>query len=486
MADQPWDVFVSYARADDEPPMGAAKGWVTTLADELRKVLRRRLGVREARIFMDHRLAGNEGLNEGLLDAIRGSRTLLLLMSPGYRKSSWCQWELGRFLEAQTERNHRDHVFVLETAPLDRADWHPALQELIPIRFWHRDELADKAPRLMGFPVPKLDEDNPYWRNLNELAHLIAQQLEDSDAPPQEPRAKVWLAEPTEDLLDEHESVAATLRQQGFLVVPAAHLPRDGREPYLRSLRDCLEQAILGVQLLGPREGHRPAWGDRSFIALQAAAADEAARTGGLRVLRWRSRDINLDRVTSADYRALLTGGSVLAQGLEEFKQEILRAGGPRAKAAAPGASPDPPHPDAAPHVYVNAEAVDRDLGRRVLEALEGFGATSALPPLVAPHDAPDQIRRAQQDQLEACDGVVLVYGQAPPGWVQSQWAFARRTLAEQRRTLRAAVLDGPPSEKPQIDLRGPGILTLDCRAGFEPRVLADFVRALRPGAAHA
>jgi hypothetical protein len=482
MADQPWDVFVSYAHADDEPPMGAAKGWVTTLADELRKVLRRKLGVREARIFMDHRLAGNESLTESLLAAVRGSRTLLLLMSPGYRKSSWCQRELSRFLEAQTERNHRDHVFVLETEPLDRAGWHPALQELIPIRFWHRD-FEDKAPRLMGFPVPKLDEDNPYWRNLNELAHLIARQLEDLDAPPQELPTKVWLAEPTEDLLDEHESVAAALRQQGFLVAPAAPLPRDGREPYLRAVQDNLDQAVLGIQLLGPKEGYRPAWGDRSFVALQAAAADEATRTRGLRVLRWRSRDVDLDRVTSADYRTLLTGGSVLAQGIEEFKQEIRRACDLRANATIPI---PPSDPVGAPHVYVNAEAVDRDLGRRVLDALADFGATSALPPLVAPHDAPDQIRRAQQDQLEACDGVVLVYGQAPAGWVQSQWAFARRTLAELRRPLRAAVLDGPPSEKQQIDLRGPGILTLDCRSGFEPRILGDFVRALRPGAAHA
>ncbi len=303
MADQSWDVFVSYAHADDEPPLGAATGWVTTLAGELRKVLRRKLGVREARIFMDHQLAGNEGVTEALLGTVRRSRTLLLLMSPGYQKSSWCQWELGRFLEAQTERNHRDHVFVLETEPVDRAAWHPALQELTPVRFWQLG-FEDKAPRLMGFPVPKLDEDNPYWRNLNELAHLIAQQLDKGSAPPSEPRAKIWLAEPTEDLLDEHESVAAFLRQQGFLVAPAAPLPRDGRGAYLRTVQDSLDQAVLGVQLLGPKEGHRPAWGDRSFVALQAATADAAARALGLRVLRWCSRDVDLDRVTNADHRA--------------------------------------------------------------------------------------------------------------------------------------------------------------------------------------
>src|SRR5262249_27734165 len=118
MVDQSWDVFVSYAHADDEPPTGAATGWVTTLVGELRKVLRRKLGAREARIFTDHHLAANEGVTDALLTAVRASRTLLLLMSPGYQRSNWCQWELGKFLAAETERNHRDHVFVLETEPV--------------------------------------------------------------------------------------------------------------------------------------------------------------------------------------------------------------------------------------------------------------------------------------------------------------------------------------------------------------------------------
>ncbi len=481
MAAQSYDVFVSYAHADDDPPLGAPMGWVTTLADELRKMLRRKLGVREVRFFTDHQLAGNQGVTESLLATVRGSRVLLLVMSPGYQQSPWCQRELGSFLAAQTERNHRDHVFIVETEPTDRSGWHPALQELSQVRFWDRD-FKDNAPRLIGFPLPTLDEYNLYWKNLNELAHLIAKQLKDTEAPPVEPRTRVWLAEPTEDLLEEQESVAAALRQQGFLVVPAAPLPREGREPYLRSLHEGLEQAVLGVQLLGPREGHRPSWSDRSFVALQAAAADEAARACGLRVLRWRSRQIDLDGITNSDYRALLTGGSILALGIEELKHEIRRVLNSGPQAAAPAAAPDPA---CAPHVYVNAEAVDRDLGRHVLAALEELGATSALPPPALPDDPPDQIRRAQQDQIAASDGVVVVYGHAPLGWVQSQWAFARRTLAEQRRPLHTAVLDGPPPKKPPVDLRGPGVLTLDCRTGFEPRILGDFVRKLRPDAAH-
>ena len=334
-----YDVFVSYAHADDDPPLGAAEGWVTTLADELRKMLRRKLGAREPRIFMDHQLADNERVTEALLANVRGSRVLLLLMSRSYQRSRWCQWELGRFLVSQTERDYRQNVFIVETEPTERAGWPPALKELISIRFWQRD-FEDQAPRLMGSPTPTPHEDNPYWRNLNELAHLIARQLEDSEAPPSDPPATIWLAETTEDLLDEQESIAAALRQQGFLVVPTGPLPRESREPYLRSLHEGLEKAVLAVQLLGPREGHHPAWSDRSLVSLQAAAADEATGARGLRVLRWRSQAVDLDGVTNPEYRALLTGGGVLGQGIEELKQEILRAVGSRAQAPAPVIAP--------------------------------------------------------------------------------------------------------------------------------------------------
>jgi hypothetical protein len=49
---------------------------------------------------MDHQLAGNEGVTEALLATARGSRALLPLTSPGYRRSNWCQWELGKLLAA--------------------------------------------------------------------------------------------------------------------------------------------------------------------------------------------------------------------------------------------------------------------------------------------------------------------------------------------------------------------------------------------------
>ena len=490
------DVFLSYAHADDEVPVGAAKGWVTTLADELQKVLRRKLGGAGARVFMDHQLAANEGLTASLRTSLRDSRTLVLVMSPGYQRSQWCQWELARFLEEEAARKSRDGVFVVETDPTERGGWPRTLQELVPIRFWER-EFEERAPRLLGFPAPKPDEDSRYWRNVNELAHLIAERLTASATPAAAPRPPVWLAECTEDLLEERETVAAALRQQGYEVIPAAPYPRDGAVPYLEALRRDLDRAVLLVQLFGWREGHRPAWGETSFVALQAAEAAAAATARGVALCRWRARDID-PTLASPAYRELLLGPRVVAGRIEELRQEILLRLAQPNSTAAPALAPSrvdlrsaessassSSSPPQELFVYVNADPVDRDLALRIQDSLSEMGVSSALAPAPSLEVTPEETRRAQQDQLETADAVVLVYGHAPLTWVHSQFAFARRTLAQQRRRVLTALVDGPPPEKQDLGLRGPGILALSCRSGFDSGMLGAFVQGLRSEAAH-
>src|SRR5271166_3762216 len=48
------DVFVSYAHIDDEPLVGAQRGWVTTLINNLEIVVRQKLGAKDLTIWMDH------------------------------------------------------------------------------------------------------------------------------------------------------------------------------------------------------------------------------------------------------------------------------------------------------------------------------------------------------------------------------------------------------------------------------------------------
>jgi len=488
MAIAHYDLFISYAHADDETPFGATKGWVTTLADELNKVLHRKLGGSGARVWMDHQLAANSDISSSLLDTLRSSRTLLLVMSPGYQASSWCPRELGNFLARSAVQKTRDNVFIVEIEPVTRDSWHQSLQSLNAIRFWHR-EFEDDAPRLLGFPAPKPDENNPYWRNVNELAHLIAEFLRRGSTAPTTEKQTVLLAETTEDLLDSRESVVAFLRQQGYEILPLSDYPRDSEAAYVEALALDLSRTQVFAQLLGPHEGRKPTGGDTSFVALQTRQAMQAQARGSLKILQWRNSEIEPGQIASATYRELLTGRYVQASGLEDFKQQILQA------LASTTPPRDPPRPqressadDRDLYIYINTDQVDRVVADSAGSVLESLGVSVSLSPEPEFGQTPEQIRLGQQAQLDLCDGVLIVYGEAPATWVQSQFAFARQVVARKKRGVWGALLDVAPRERPLAPVKSQNLLMLDCRQGIDQGKLAQFVEILRTngGAVHA
>lgn len=402
-------------------------------------------------------------------------------MSPGYQRSAWCQRELGNFLASASTRDSLEALaFIIEMEPVERQSWHPALRVLKSTRFWERRS-QDIAPRLLGYPKPKLDEDSPYWQSLNELAHELAKRLSCGEAGEREARPAVWIAEPTEDLLEERDGIANALRQHGVDVVPVAPYPRESKLAYLEALGGDVAKAALLVQLLGPREGYRPSWSEQSFVALQAQEAGLAGQRRNIPLLRWRPREVDPDRVATAVYRELLLG--VETSGIEDFKQEVL--GYLKPVVSAPAVARPWPLARAqaqgdVPYVYIDADPVDRDLALRVQDSLVALGVDAVLTPEPSPDQLPEQNRRAQQEGLQACDAVVIVYGRTPPTWVHAQFAFSRRLLAQRRRGVWGALLDGPPQEKPDVGLKSPSLLLLNCRGGLDAGALAGFVETLR------
>src|SRR5215813_12479937 len=291
MSESAYDPFVSYAHSDDEIPAGARNGWVTTLVEELNKVLRRKLGGSGARIWMDHQLAANASILDTLLATLRSSRILLLVMSPGYHQSVWCQREVGNFLAQSADEKHKDNVFVVDLEPVPREAWHSALQALTTIRFWERG-FTDQAPRPLGFPVPRPDEDNPYWRNVNELAHLIAEYLKQNPARTPESRAAILLAETTEDLFDHRDAVAVFLRQQGVDVLPSVDYSRDSRAAFVSAVQSDFARSLAFVQLLGPYEGRKPPDDPATFVVLQTDQVLLLQQQRAVPILQWRTPEV--------------------------------------------------------------------------------------------------------------------------------------------------------------------------------------------------
>ena len=496
MAELAYDIFVSYAHADDEIPAGAKNGWVTTLAEELNKVLRRMLGGSGARIWMDHKLAANVNVLDTLLATLRGSRILLLVMSPGYHQSEWCQRELGNFLAQYAAEKHKDNVFVVDLQPVPRETWHRALQALTTMRFWEQG-FTDRAPRPLGYPVPKLDEDNPYWRNVNELAHLLAEYLRQNTARPPASRAAILLAETTEDLLDHRDAVAVFLRQQGVDVLPSVDYPRDSRAAFVSAVQRDFVQSLAFVQLLGPYEGRTPPDDPATFVGLQADQAVLLQQQRAVPILQWRTPEVQPERIANPIYRELVGRHTVQTGGLEQFKQEILRALHPQPLPSsvlpssehgptepAPGTTHDIDGTDLC--IYVNADQVDSAIAMQVSDSLTDIGVTAFLSPEPDPGQPPEKIRSAQQALLEECSGVVLVYGQTPATWLQAQFNLTRKVIAPRRRGVWGALLDVAPQSRPRAPLKSPHLRTLDCRQGLDASKLAGFVELLRQnGGAH-
>src|SRR5262245_54191299 len=173
-----YDIFVSYAHVDDLPEPVTQEGWVTTLVRGLKKRLAQKLGRNDAfTLWMDHELAGHVPITPEIMHTLQHSATLLLILSPGYLASKWCQQELQTFLHTLRERAHAgSRVFIVERAALGEDGRPPELQERLGYRFWVADR-EGRPPRILGDPRPHPD-DVRYYDLLNDLSCDLAETLQ--------------------------------------------------------------------------------------------------------------------------------------------------------------------------------------------------------------------------------------------------------------------------------------------------------------------
>lgn len=109
-----YDVFISYARADNR--QGRSK-WVEALhellAPKISSLLRR-----DANIWIDWKIEDGTDVPPELVSAVSDSRLLLVILSPRYLGSPWCELELTpRRAEISRGKDHQQ-----EAAVADRRD----------------------------------------------------------------------------------------------------------------------------------------------------------------------------------------------------------------------------------------------------------------------------------------------------------------------------------------------------------------------------
>ena len=489
------DIFVSYAHVDDQPFIDAATGqeratgWVATFVRHLKNELAQKVGRADAvSVWLDaHNLRGHHPLNEEIGGRLGRAALFVAILSPGYVASDWCQQEARLYADIGSDRGRR--VFVIEKAPLEGDETPESLSGRRAYRFWYRDKA--EQPRTFATPLPHPDEID-YFRQIEDLARDLRDQCRMMRGDPVRPPSaisKPWtaateapgivpaaavaraspvgvvvLGEVADDLEFKRAEVQRYLGQQGVPVLPEMSYPL-GRGDFEAALDADLSQATLYVQLLGPIAGKRPRDIPDGYGWLQL----EGARRRNLRILQWRSPDLDLESIEWPRHRELLELDTVQATSLEGFKKAIMAA-------LEPTPSPEPRRTVAdRPLVFLNTEARHRDIAGEIRGAI-GDRAVWAQPLFEGPAE---MVREDLEQSLIDCDAMIMIYADNP-GWARAQLRNYHKLSPRRERPVRAiGLIDAPPVEKPELGFFLPELVTIDGRSGIGSSTVIQLLTSL-------
>jgi len=456
-------LFVSYASIDNEPAAGVKDGWVTELVSGLKNAVDRQLGRRgDLNLWMDYELRGNHSITPEITAALDQSETLLLILSPAYLASEWCQRELQTFLEQHSADSGR--IFMLE---YDEVENPTELHDLKGFRFYEKNSEGNISK--LGWPRPNPDQP-VYYEKLDDLSRAIAKkiqqiepELQTEPTAPEPPEHTVLLAPVTEDLNSEREAVRRFLEQQNICV-----LPERGQYPLLTleaELKADLEQAEFYVQLLSENSG----MGIPTLMHQTAHQADKP-------LLIWHQQGVSPETVSDLAHKQLLQYEKIVCSDLAELQHLIKR----RLQ----------PEPELKPKEAQNGAAGETDILLFVNHAPEDLGCIEALLaeleqrnigyilPLTEKEAGSASILRQDYERnLMDCDALLMLYYDAPATWVREQLMFWRRTsFKREHSVLGLGICKAPDS---RFSMRLPNLQLIDC-AGRCPKVCLDSLDFLK------
>lgn len=464
-----YDLFISYARIDDEAA-SAADGWVSAFVGDLGRAVKSRLGIRsnqELEVFFDRRNLRSDDDLDTLRKNARSAAVFVAIVSPSYVVRDWPQEELGAFTD---DPRSAGRLFAIERLPANRREDYPKpLRDMNRIAFWEM--------RPHSVVEYQLERGHERWDSkIQDVAADIKRvllRLRDAGGmhdgvalPLAEPRTvpapgrTVLLAQVTDDLEGDREQVRRYLEQFNVAVLPAGPLPQGGAD-FARAFETDLARADLFVQLLGPFNSRRAPDLPQGYARYQyETAKQEAGRREKFGCLLWRRPDLDPASLTHED-AALLAEPDTQATGLEAFKAEIVRR---IEELNAPVRERPDKSPDRDIHVFVNANREDIKLAKAVQKEFERNNCTAMLPLY---DSQPNVIMDDLEDKIVWCDALALIYGEADARWISRQAMLYSKLKRKRDEPARVVLIcRGPPQPKPEHGVSMPELRELDYTEG--------------------
>ena len=157
-----YDIFVSFARVDNEPLPGIEEKWVTTLIDKLESSIKQRVTTNQTpNISRDDEL-GDISVTDETIEKIENSAILLLILSPGYLASEWCVSVCQSFLKHAGKNSGR--VFIIQR---EMVEYPTELSDSKCYKFYKQID---------GTPIP-LEQFEPFSTEYSQKINCLAIEL---------------------------------------------------------------------------------------------------------------------------------------------------------------------------------------------------------------------------------------------------------------------------------------------------------------------
>jgi len=420
------DAFISYAHLDNRVLSDGQTGWVASLQRALETRVAQLAG-REAHVWWDPELRGNEVFSDILVDRLRKVAALVPIVSPGYINSKWGRRELTEFCKAAEEHGglklgDQARVFkVLKTlVPLEQHP--PELQPFLGYEFYKIDPDTGRVRELSEIFGPEAEQE--FLLKLDDLAHDLCRLLEgirdetiSTFLQPQQ-SMRVYLGETTTDLRPQRDALRRALQQHGYTVLPARTLPLIEAE-LATAVREDIASCRMSIHMFGGTYGVVPEGAEVSLQEIQSELAAERSGSGSFSRLLWIPQGLSvtddrqrrlldrlrLDRGMRPDTDLLETSFEDLRTLIASRLKESQKPAPATTAAAKPGTA----------SLYFVYDQRDEAAIAPWSDLL--FQSFEVVHPLFEGDER--EIREAHEDALRQCDGVLLFYGNANEAWLR-------------------------------------------------------------------
>jgi hypothetical protein len=493
-------IFISYAHIDNKPLSPEQQGWITRFHQTLESLLTMRLG-RDAAIWRDDKLAGNDVFAEEIVKKFKDVALLISILTPRYINSEWCTREAVEFCQ-QAENSgglvvdNKSRVLKVVKTPLNSLETLPSIfSNVVGYDFYTREE--GKPLELDPEYGEKFKQD--YNRKVALLAFdaaaLIGMLEAESPSDAQDPitsasaKSTIYLAECSADRREVREKLMVDLKLNGYVVVPEQPLPMYDEAEYLSSAKGLLQASSLSVHLVGGTYDATPAGlSQKSIGVLQNELAAQASKEGCLKRVIWLPTGTRSEQEQQQAFINALhedaeaqAGAELITGGLEELKSTIYRklkvielASLSQAKQT------EQPEGETGKLVYLVCDEKDRKPSVPLRRWLIDQGLEVKLPLFAGDATA---VRETNENLLAICDAVLLFYGAGDECWktaIDSDHRKIRAYRGTNPLPARYTYLGEPITDHKQdmLDMKEPCLI--DGLGGFDADSMGGFLAAIR------